>query len=115
MDPLCEKRKSVTMQVFDFSPMKLSLNTCVNLLALNGRCVPLRLNARIHSFNANNDLLISAPSIPVNNAIIFTHVSPVDLQPQIGEITRNSRVCLLAEDVSAPLSLPARSIRENFP
>lgn len=35
--------------------------------------------------------------------------------PQIEEITRNSRVCLLAEDVSAPLSLPARSIRENFP
>lgn len=81
MDPLCEKRESVTMQVFDFSPMKLSLNTCVNLLALNGRCVPLRLNARIHSFNANSDLLISAPSIPVNNAIIFARVSSVDLQP----------------------------------
>lgn len=54
----------ITMQVFDFSPMKLSLNTCVNLLALNGKCVPLRLNARIHSFRASNDLLISAPSIP---------------------------------------------------
>lgn len=95
--------------------MKLSLNTCVNLLALNGRCVPLRLNARIHSFNANSDLLISAPSIPANNATIFTRASTVDLRPQIEQITWNSRVCLLAEDVSAPLSLPARSIRENFP
>lgn len=54
------------MQVFDFSPIKLSLNTWVSLLALKGKCVPLRLNARIHSFNANKDLLISAPSIPKN-------------------------------------------------
>lgn len=54
------------MQVLDFSPMKLSLNTCVNLLALNGKCVPLRPNARMHSFKANSDLLISAPSIPGN-------------------------------------------------
>lgn len=54
------------MHVFDFSPMKLSLNTWVSLLALKGKCVPLRLNARIHSFNANKDLFISAPSIPKN-------------------------------------------------
>lgn len=54
------------MHVFDFSPMKLSLNTWVSLLALKGKCVPLRLNARIHSFKANKDLLISAPSIPKN-------------------------------------------------
>ena len=27
----------------------------------------------------------------------------------------DSRVCLLAEDVSAPRSFPAKSMRENFP
>ena len=65
--------KQLTMQVFDFSPIKLSLNTCVSLLALKGKCVPLRLNARIHSFNANRDLLISAPSIPKN----FSNISKI--------------------------------------
>ena len=54
----------LTMQVFDFSPMNESLSTCVSLLALNGRCPPFLPRARMHSFNANNDLLISAPSIP---------------------------------------------------
>lgn len=52
------------MQVFDFSPIKLSLSTWVNLLALKGKCVPFLPNARIHSFRASSDLLISAPSIP---------------------------------------------------
>ena len=42
----------------------------------------------MHSFNANRDLLISAPS---------------------------SLVCLSAELDTAPRSLPARSIRENLP
>lgn len=28
---------------------------------------------------------------------------------------KNVRVCRLADDVSAPRSLPARSIKENFP
>lgn len=36
----------------------------MSLLALKGRWPPLRPRARIHSFNANSDLLISAPSIP---------------------------------------------------
>ena len=76
------------MQVLAFSPMKESLRTCVSLLALKGRWAPLRPNARIHSFKANSDLFISAPSI---------------------------LVCLLAEFVSAPRSFPAKSIRENFP
>ena len=46
------------------------------------------LNTIIKTFNASKLLLISAPSI---------------------------LVCLSADVVSAPLSLPARSIRENFP
>lgn len=62
------------MQVFDFSPMKLSLNTCVNLLALNGKCVPLRPKARMHSFKANSDLLISAPSIPGKDERVVTRI-----------------------------------------
>ena len=76
------------MQVLAFSPMKESLSTWVNLLALNGRWAPFLPRALMHSFNARRDLLISAPSI---------------------------LVCRLAELVSAPLSLPARSMRENLP
>ena len=49
------------------------------------RKIPTRL---MHSFNANSDLLISAPS---------------------------SLVCLSAELDTAPRSLPARSMRENLP
>ncbi len=76
------------MQVLDFSPMKESRSTCVSLLARNGRWPPFLPKARMHSFKASKDLLISAPSI---------------------------LVCLFAEDVSAPRSLPARSISENLP
>ena len=76
------------MQVLALSPMKESLSTCVSLLARKGRCAPLRPSARMHSFSASSDLLISAPSI---------------------------LVCRLAELVSAPRSLPARSISENLP
>jgi hypothetical protein len=78
----------LTMQVLAFSPMKESLRTWVSLLALNGRWAPLRPKALIHSLRARRDLLISAPSI---------------------------LVCLLAEEVSAPRSFPAKSIRENLP
>ena len=39
----------LTIHVLDLSPMKESLNTWVNLLALNGRCAPFRPSARIHS------------------------------------------------------------------
>ena len=46
------------------------------------------LSNLMHSFNASRDLLISAPS---------------------------NLVCLSAELDTAPRSLPARSIRENFP
>ena len=73
------------MQVLAFSPIKES---CVSLLALKGRWAPLRPKALIHSFKANSDLLISAPSI---------------------------LVCLLVEFVSTPCSFPTKSIRENFP
>ena len=94
------------MHVRALSPMKESRSTWVSLLALKGRWAPLRPRARIHSWSytiviirkqnvsvfltlrASRDLLISAPSI---------------------------LVCLLAELVSAPLSLPARSMRENLP
>lgn len=54
-----------TMQVFDFSPINESRKTCVSFDARNGRCAPLRPRARMHSFKASSDLLISAPSIPV--------------------------------------------------
>ena len=52
------------MHVLDFSPMNESRSTCVSLDALKGRWAPLRPNARMHSFRASRDLLISAPSIP---------------------------------------------------
>ena len=76
------------MHVRALSPMKESLRTWVSLLALKGRCAPFLPRALMHSFKASRDLLISAPSI---------------------------LVCLLAELVSAPLSLPARSMSENLP
>ena len=66
-------------------PIKESLNTKVNLLPLKGLCLFSISKARIHSFNANNDLLISAPSI-----FVFLFVSIV----------------------STALSLPAKSIKE---
>lgn len=44
--------------------MKESLSTWVNLLARKGKCAPFLPNALMHSFKANSDLLISAPSIP---------------------------------------------------
>ena len=40
---------SLTIHVRDFSPMKESRKTWVNLLARNGRWAPLRPSARIHS------------------------------------------------------------------
>merc|ERR1719427_116121 len=76
------------MHVLALSPINESLKTWVSLLALNGRWAPFLPRALMHSFRARRDLLISAPSI---------------------------LVCLLAELVSAPLSFPAKSIRENFP
>ena len=57
------------------------------MLPLKGVC-PFRLNERITSFNANRLVLISAPSI---------------------------RVCLELLPASAAFSLPARSIKLNFP
>ena len=53
---------TLTMHVLDLSPVKESRSTCVSLLARKGRCKTLRPRARMHSFNANSDLLISAPS-----------------------------------------------------
>ena len=58
--------KVLTMQVLDFSPIKESRRTCVSFEALKGKWPPFRPNARMHSFNAKSDLLISAPSIPEN-------------------------------------------------
>ena len=54
----------LTMQVLDFSPMNESRRTWVNLDALNGKWLPLRPKARMHSLSASNDLFISAPSMP---------------------------------------------------
>ena len=76
------------IQVLALSPTKESLSTWVNLLARNGRWAPFLPRALMHSLRARRDLFISAPS---------------------------NLVCLSAELVSAPLSLPARSMRENFP
>lgn len=69
-------------------PTKESLSTNVNLLPLKGVWFLFKSNALIHSFKANRDLLISAPS---------------------------NRVCLFWSLTSAPLSLPARSMKDNFP
>ena len=66
-------------------PVKLSFNTYVNLDPLNGLWFLLLSRALIHSFKANKDLLISAPSI---------------------------LVYLLVSVTSLALSLPAKSIND---
>lgn len=69
-------------------PVKLSFKTRVSLLPLKGVWFLFKSMALMHSFNARRDLLISAPSI---------------------------LVCLFWSDTSAPLSLPAKSMNDNFP
>ena len=68
-------------------PTNESLSTYVNFDPLKGVCFLSRSSARIHSFRAKRDLLISAPSIEVFLSL-----------------------CI----VSAPLSEPARSIKLIF-
>lgn len=96
--------------------MNESRKTCVNFDARNGKWAPLRPRARIHSFNAKRDLLISAPSIPVEISVkkvwFFFHINDGD---QTKNEKSNSRVWRFADEVSAPRSLPAKSTRENFP
>ena len=70
------------------SPRKESRSTSVSLLPRKGTWLDPMSSARMHSFSASSDLLISAPS---------------------------SRVCRSFWSVSAPLSLPARSMKENLP
>lgn len=69
-------------------PVKESFRTWVSLLPLKGKCFFSRSRARMHSLRANNDLLISAPSI---------------------------FVCLFVFIVSAPRSEPAKSIKLILP
>ena len=65
---LCEQQiRTLTIHVFDFSPMNESRSTWVSLLARNGRWAPFLPSALMHSFKARRDLLISAPSIPSSN------------------------------------------------
>ena len=75
------------MTVLQF-PTNESFNTSVNFDPLNGVWFLFKSKARIHSLSASRDLLISAPS---------------------------KRVCLLVSLTSAPLSLPAKSMNDNFP
>ncbi len=69
-------------------PTNESFRTIVNLLPLNGVWPFPWSSALIHYFKDRSDLLIYAPSI---------------------------RVCLSMSMWSAPLSLPAKSIKEIFP
>lgn len=69
-------------------PVNESFRTWVSFEPLKGVCFLVWSKARMHSLSASNDLLISAPSI---------------------------RVCLLVSMVSAPRSLPARSMNDSFP
>lgn len=69
------------------NPTKESFKTIVSLLPLNGVCPFPWSKARIHYLRASKDLFIYAPSI---------------------------LVCLLWSIWSAPLSLPAKSIKDIF-
>lgn len=70
------------------NPTKESLSTIVSLDPLKGVCPFPWSRALIHSFKESKDLLISAPSI---------------------------RVCFFISVWSAPLSLPAKSMKDIFP
>jgi hypothetical protein len=69
-------------------PVSETLSTYVSELSLKGTCICLLSKALMHSFKANSDKLISAPSC---------------------------LVCLLHSIVSAPLSFPAKSMKLIFP
>ena len=85
---LAEGLAHANIKVLQF-PTKLSFKTCVSLEPRKGVWRLLRSRARMHSFSANNDLFISAPSI---------------------------YVCLSTQSiVSAPRSEPARSMNDIFP
>lgn len=79
--------KLAIINVLQF-PTNESFNTKVNLDPLKGKCLFSISNALIHSFNAKRLLLISAPS---------------------------SLVYLSLSYVSAPRSLPAKSMKVSFP
>lgn len=103
----------LTMHVREFSPMKESLRTWVSLLALNGVWALLRPRALIHSWNTETD---------VGEGVTFKRkwLSQVTLRTfranRLLLISAPSRrVWRSALEVSAPLSFPARSIRENLP
>ena len=70
------------------SPKNESRSTSVSFDPRNGTCDAPESSARMHSFSASRDLLISAPSM---------------------------RVCRSLSVVSAPRSLPAKSIKESLP
>ena len=70
------------------SPMNESRRTSVSFDPRNGTCPDPRSSARMHSFSASKDLLISAPSM---------------------------RVWRSFSEVSAPRSEPAKSMKENLP
>ena len=70
------------------SPMNESRRTSVSFDPRNGTCPDPRSSARMHSFSASKDLLISAPSM---------------------------RVWRSFSEVSAPRSDPAKSMKENLP
>jgi len=86
-DELEEGEKFPIMTVLQL-PTKESLRTSVNLLPLKGVWFLFWSKALMHSFRASNDLLISAPS---------------------------NRVYLFWSMTSAPLSLPAKSMKDNLP
>lgn len=80
-------------------PVKESFKTRVSLLPLNGVCFLSWSRALIHSLRARRDLLISAPSnLKIWICLVLSYL-----------------VCLFWSTTSAPLSLPARSIKLIFP
>lgn len=124
----------LTMHVHEFSPMKESLKTWVSLLALNGVWGLLRPRALIHSCNHKDRNMDSSAFwrfiIKYKNELKMQQTC----QKKHGSLTtakrctqtfRARRLLLIsapsrrvwrsALDVSAPLSFPARSIRENLP
>lgn len=106
-----------TMHVREFSPMKESLRTWVSLLALNGVWGLLRPRALMHSWHKKHNSMTNTQR---GTIIVYTNcTSTVIVTFRASRLLLISapsrRVCRSALEVSAPLSLPARSMSENFP
>jgi hypothetical protein len=97
------------------SPRNESFSTWVSLEPRNGVWSCSWYNARMHSFNASNDLLISAPSILRTEQATDGKANTSKQLREEGNNRSNYRVLRSLCVVSAPRSDPAKSMNDILP